>query len=306
VEVAELKRGVDMAESIQEWWPSRPTAALRIFRCAAPEVTERSAADLAARFGLRAGRFDEIRSTAGKVTYAQGQREVTVYRRSGGVRYRDLARWQVDHGADLDVADDEAVELARSFVERYELAPVSECRLDKVTRLRVGLTDREATVAEERVIDIGVIFRRVIDEVPADGPGGHVMVYIGADGEVTAADRIWRTIAGVDREVEALHPREWLEERLYRRRDPDPRARLDIQQIRLGYFEHGWRIEQEYIQPAYVVLATHRSPDERIRRRTVYAAPAATNHVGEIMPLDKEIRRQPPRVDDDRGTPRSS
>jgi hypothetical protein len=44
---------------------------------------------------------------------------VTLYRGSGGVRYRDRARWQVDHGGDLDLADEEAVDLARSFVERH-------------------------------------------------------------------------------------------------------------------------------------------------------------------------------------------
>jgi hypothetical protein len=297
MEMAELRRGVDMSESIDERWPDAAPTTLRIFRCATPEVTDRSAADLAARFGLPAGRYGETRYTADKVTYAEGQHEITVYRGSGGVRYRDRARWQVDHGGDLDLADDDAVDLARSFVEEYELAPLAECRLDKVTRLRVGLADRAATVSEERVIDVGVIFRRIIDGVAADGPGGHVLIYIGADRRMTGADRIWRRIAGVERDVEALQPREWLEERLRRRYGADTGTRLDVRQIRLGYFEHGWRIEQEYIQPAYVVLAGLRSADERIHSRTVYAAPAATNHVGEIIPLEKEIRPQPARAE---------
>jgi hypothetical protein len=64
-----------MSESIQERWPSRLPATFRIFRCAPPEVTKRRAADLAARFGLPGGRFGETRSTAAKVTYAEGQRE---------------------------------------------------------------------------------------------------------------------------------------------------------------------------------------------------------------------------------------
>jgi hypothetical protein len=285
-----------MTEGVEASWPTMPRGALRIFRCADPEVTERAAGEEAERFGLRVGsRFGATRFGAEKVTYAQAQQEVTVYRGSGGVRYRDLTRWQLDSGAAVDLGDDDAVAIARSFVERHELAPLAECRLDRVTRLRVGLVDRDATTAEERVIDLGVIFRRVIDEVPADGPGGHVMVYIGADGEVTGADRIWRAIADVDREVETLRPREWLEERL-RRRGPDARSRLEVHQIRLGYFEHGWRTRQEFLQPAYVVLGTIRSLDERLHRRTVYAAPAATNDAGEIMPLDKEVRRQSPRT----------
>lgn len=285
-----------MSERVVSPWPSESATRQRIFRCAVPEVTERMATQFAAQFGVAVGRFGETRSAEAKVTYAAGQQEVSVYRGSGGVRYRDLSRFQVDSGLDLELADEEAVDRAQAFVEQHELAPMAECRLEKVTRLRVGLADREETVSEERVIDVGVVFRRIIDDLTADGPGGYVMVYIGPDGEVTGADRIWRPIAGVEREVEALSSREWLDERLYRFHNPDPEMSLDVEQIRFGYFEHGWRIRQEHIQPAYVVLATHRSPDERIRRRTVYVAPAATNHVGEIMPQTREVRRQPPRI----------
>jgi hypothetical protein len=166
----------------------------------------------------------------------------------------------------------------------------------KVTRLRVGLADRAGTTAEERVIDVGVVLRRVIDGVRADGPGGHIMVYIGAEGEVTGADRVWRPIAGVHSEVESLRPREWLDERISRRLGADGAARLDIQEVRLGYFEYGWNSAQEFLQPAYVVLGTLRSPDERLRRRSVIAVPAATNDVGEITPPAKQIRAQPERA----------
>jgi hypothetical protein len=145
-----------------------------------------------------------------------------------------------------------------------------------------------------------VVLRRVIDGLPADGPGGHIMVYVGAEGEVTGVDRIWRPIAGVHSEVESLHPRDWLEDRIARHLGADRTARLRVQEIRLGYFENGWNSAQEFLQPAYVVLGTlgspERQPDERLRRRSVIAVPAATNDVGEIMPPDPEIRRQPERV----------
>ena len=193
-----------MTESMQERWPERPAEPLRIYRCAAPAVTERTAAALAERLGVPIGRFGETRSTADRVSYAEGGHRVTVYRGSGGLRYRNLTLWQVDHGGDLDLGDERAVELAREFVARRELAPLPECRVAKVTRLRAGLADREGKVAEERVIDVGVIFRRVLDGVAADGPGGHLMVYLGAEGEVTGFDRIWRPVEGVERVVKEL------------------------------------------------------------------------------------------------------
>jgi hypothetical protein len=276
-------------------WPERAEQ-LRIYRCGDPTATESSAAELALRFGLPADNYSVMRSSAQTLTDSHGSREVTIYRRSGGIRYRDLTRWQADHGGSVDLGDDDAVQLARDFIARYELAPADEVAVAKVTRLRVGLADREGTTAEERVIDVGVVLRRVIDGLPADGPGGHLMVYLGAEGEVTGVDRIWRPIAEVHSEVESLHPREWLEERIGRHLGADRTARLDVHEIRLGYFENGWNAAQEFLQPAYVVLGTVRSPDERMRRRSVIAVPAATNDVGEIMPPDPAARRQQERA----------
>jgi hypothetical protein len=276
-------------------WPDW-AAPLRIFRCAETEVTESSAAELAARLGLPTDEYGVTRLAAETVTYSHGSREVTIYRQSGGIRYRDQARWQADHGGSVDLSDDDAVQIARAFARRHELAPADDAQVAQVTRLRVGLADRAGTTAEERVIDVGVIFRRMIDGLPADGPGGHIMIYIGAEGDVTGLDRIWRPIAGVHSEVESLRPREWLEEQIGRRLDAAEAARLDINEIRLGYFEHGWKSAQEFLQPAYVVLGTLRSPDERLRRRSVFVVPAATNDAGEIEPPAKEIRTQPERV----------
>jgi hypothetical protein len=276
-------------------WPDRADQ-LRIYRCGDPEATESSAAELALRFGVPVDNYGVMRSSAQTVTYSHGSREVIIYRRSGGLRFRDLARWQADHGGSVDLGDDDAVRIAQDFVASNELAPADEVAVAKVTRLRVGLADREGTTAQERVIDVGVVLRRVIDGLPADGPGGHIMVYLGAEGEVTGVDRIWRPIAGVHSEVHSLHQREWLDERIGRHLGADRTARLDVQEIRLGYFENGWNSAQEFLQPAYVVLGTLRSPDERLRRRSVIAVPAATNDVGEIMPPDPEIGRQPERV----------
>jgi hypothetical protein len=294
LEVAELKE-MTMSLTSDLPWPEQADQ-LRIYRCGDPGVMESSAAELALRFGVPVDNYGAMRSSAETVTYSRGSHEVIIHRRSGGVRFRDLARWQADQGASVDLGDDDAVQIAQAFVARRELASADEVAVAKVTRLRVGLADREGTTAEERVIDVGVVFRRVIDGLPADGPGGHIMVYVGAEDEVTGVDRIWRPIAGVHDEVESLRPREWLDERISRHLGADRTARLDIHEIRLGYFENGWNSAQEFLQPAYVVLGTIRSPDERLRRRSVIAVPAATNNVGEIMPPNPGIRTQPERV----------
>jgi hypothetical protein len=289
-----------MSGPLEPHWPEPPAGALRIFRCADPEVTESKVTELAGRFGLRRGRHAVTLSSADQVSYRDGAQEVTVHRASGELRYRDVTRWQVDHGGMAEFGEEEAVDIARSVVDRYDLAPSAQYRPAKVTRLRVGLSDLSGKNADERVIDIGVIFRRVVDDLPADGPGGHVTVYLDAAGEMTGVDRAWRELAGVEREVAGLQSPPWLEERLARFYGPEAMGRLTVDALRLGYFEQGRHVRQELLQPAYVVLATLRSDDERLRHRTVHVAPAATNGVGELMPLEREVRRQEPRADGDR------
>src|ERR1700730_5355533 len=96
-------------------WPDRDDR-LRIYRCGDPVATESSAAELALRFGVPADNYGVLRSSAATVTYSHGSREVIIYRRSGGLRFRDLARWQADHGRSVDLGDDDAVQIAQDFV----------------------------------------------------------------------------------------------------------------------------------------------------------------------------------------------
>ena len=58
----------------------------------------------------------------------------------------------------------------------------------------------------------------------------------------------------------------------------------DVQDVRLGYFEEGWRSAQRFLQPAYVLLGTIGSADQPARRKLVYVTPALVRAVGRITP----------------------
>src|SRR2546425_6437875 len=83
------------------------TRQLRIFSLETPRLSERTVRDAGKRLGLAAGRrsglvqFDNAR-----ITYVEGHHVITGYRASGGLRYHDRSRWQVDDGrSNVELSD---------------------------------------------------------------------------------------------------------------------------------------------------------------------------------------------------------
>jgi hypothetical protein len=270
---------------------------LNIYRLVAPSVTEAALRDLAGRFGLAGARKSgTFHADPTRMSLIDGPHAVMLYRDSGGLRYRDRSRWQIDDGkSNVKLSDGAAVEAAREVIRSLGLAPLKECELLKVSRLHVGTLAREGEKRDERIIDAGVVFRRTIDGVPVDGPGGMVIVYLDHNAQMTGVDRIWRERGKVLRPVRALRPIESVSAEVERVLGEREGGRIETRDLRFGYFEYGWRDRQAAIQPAFVALLTLYSPDERIHRRTVYATAAATNPAGRVTPLPRRRAPQKPR-----------
>jgi hypothetical protein len=278
-------------------WPApRRAAALQIYELGRPVVDERSLRKVASSFGLPArAKTGRLEIDDQKLRYSVGSQMVTQYRASGAVRYQDGARWQVDDGySNVRIAEDKAVAIARRYMAAHAIAPLKECELAGVTRLRVGIANIEGDEHEERVIDMGIVFRRVVDGQPVDGPGGQVMVYVDAAGEVTGVDRTWRPIRRVLRRIEALRSADQLAQRM--RRYFGDAAYIDVDDVRLGHFEQGRRTLQKMLQPAYVVMVGLRVGEEGLRRRSVFVQPAATNSIGVLQPAPSQHAAQKRRV----------
>jgi hypothetical protein len=269
-----------------------PRARTNIYRLRPPLVNERTVRAMAQRLGLQGkGRLGALRSDADKLTYAEGHLELTVYGASGGIQFRDRSRWQVDdRTADLRIEDEAAHRLAQNFVRKYRLAARGESAFFKAARLRVGEANRETREAFERTIDVAVALQRLVNKVPVDGPGGRIVVYLDHAGQATGFDRLWRDIAGVHRRGESLRPPQSAIDEMARQWDAR-RGIVEVQQVRFGYFEEGWRSSQRYLQPAYVIVGVATSVDSRVRRKTVYVAAALTNSVGRLTP---PLREKPP------------
>lgn len=179
--------------------PSPPRQRVQIFRLARPRVNQKTLLSLARRFGLKGSvKTGRLCQDARQMTYLEGSFELVLHHASGGLRFHDNARWQIDDGtAHVAFEDPVAINMAERFIEELAVVPLNECKVLRVTRLNVGVVERRTGLAEQRVVDVGVAFQRVIEDIPVEGPGGKVMVYIDHKGNLTGIDRIWREIQDV-------------------------------------------------------------------------------------------------------------
>jgi hypothetical protein len=271
---------------------STPRQPARIYRLRVPRVNEKAVRSLAKRLGMQAdGRSGTLRSDLDKLTYSERHLELTMYRASGGIRFIDRARWQMDDGkSDLNIDDATANRLAQNFVRKYKLAPRAEAKFLKAARLRVGAATKDGREALERTIDVAVALQRLVHKIPVDGPGGKIIVYLDHEGQATGFERIWREIRGVHRPGKSYRTAESALDDM-RAHFREKQGVIEVEEMRFGYFEEGWRGKQQYLQPAYVIIGMLTSPDRRIRKRTIYVAPALSNAVGQITPT---LQRKPP------------
>jgi hypothetical protein len=265
-----------------------PKAKTMIHALAPPGASAKALAQFAQAFGVEAPR-PILGQDPDRFTYTAGQQVFSLFKASGAVRYQDRARWQVDDGkANVKLGDAEAEKLARAVISKHKLATSSECNLLKVTRLTVGDASVETKKGSERVIDVGVAFQRTVSGVPVDGPGGKLIIYLDHEGTLTGFDRIWRPIKAVQAPVKELRNPKLAEKDLQRYWKAHEGGRIEVQEVRFGYFELGYRDAQRVLQPAYIMPLTLVGPDDKVRMKSVHVFPAATNAVGRLMPPPKK------------------
>jgi hypothetical protein len=274
-----------------------PHRAADVFRLQRPQVTGESVRALARRLGLPGERAAaELSETLGRLRYAERMQTVTVHTASGGFRFVDETRWHRDDGeTDLAVDDAVARRLALDVLRRIDLEPADgESRFLETTALRVGAATREGLQARERTIDLGVAIQRVVDGVPVEGPGGKTVVYLDQKHDLSGLDRIWRPIEAAHRRAAPLRAAaraiEEMEAHLR-----DRQGRIQITEIRYGYFEQGLADPQEYLEPAWIVFGLLDSPSGASARRTIFVASALEQPMAQLTPPLASRRVQLPR-----------
>jgi hypothetical protein len=275
---------------------STPMVDTNIYRLKGPGVNERSLREIAHRFELKGdlGRGEFLKD-AEELTYTEGPFVVTLFRSSGALRYFDSTRWQVDDGkSKVEFSDDEAIGIAQEFIRRTDLVSLDECRIMRITHLHVASLERESNAHNERIIDVGVIFQRTIHNLPVEGAGGKVTIYIDHDGTITGLERIWREIVDVYRKVSfsELQTPKYAENNLIRYWMRSKAVRIEVAETRFGYFEFGRNESQRYLQPAYVMPLTRIGPNEHFVVKSEHVVAAASKPVGRLVPRKKVMSAQ--------------
>jgi hypothetical protein len=278
-----------------------PPPNLKIYRLRPARVDLERVRLIGGRFGMRVhSDFGTISESAKEIAYTEGGWHLRVSRGSGQWKYRHPGRWQRDDGkSNLEIADANAFGLASEHLSKIGIAPERELpnqlRAWKVTRLYVAHAQRGGAQHEERVIDVGVAYQRIVDGLPVEGPGGKTIIYLDHQRQLTGIDHHWHEIEQEHEPVRGVRQVESAIEEVRRRYEGPGPGRVEVTEIRLGHFEAGWHDQQDWLQPAYAVFLRLVSQDERFRMKSVIVVPAAENSIGEIEGAPPPRVQQPPR-----------
>ena len=276
-----------------------PRKDTNIYKLKAPRVNEALLLQSARRFGLAGDRrVGQLVLEPHEIGYTEGSFTLTLGKRSGAIRFMDMMKFQLDDGkTNIRMSDENAIKTAKEFIRKYDLASLRECKPLRVTRLRVGTLKVGARRAQERVIDVGVLFQRFVDGLPVFGPGGKMMVYLDKNRDLIGVDRVWRDISSVSRPVlkRELHTPEWAESSLKRSLARSTSPKIRVKEMQFGYFEGGICDIQRTMQPAYVMPLRLHAAEDKMVMRSLHVIPAAERPVGRIMPRKQRRATEPVR-----------
>jgi hypothetical protein len=276
--------------------PTKVPASLFVYRLAPPQAAPRAVARAAHKLGL-SGKSPDFSLSEDWITYLEGRYRVSVHRVSGAVRYRHRDKYGIETDQAFDLAPRDATRIALAFLKRTAVVPLKEAVFHRVTHLRSGTGDVETGRREEKLLDAGVIYRRSIDGIEVNGPGGFALVNIAPDKEVVGLTSVWRPVARRMAKVKLIPPdralvaiRE-LARRLY--------GDTTVTKASLGYFELGELDRQVYLQPAYCFVYEVRHGD--VAHKSIEVIPAGEKTFARLMgdkrfPTGPQPRRKvPPR-----------
>jgi hypothetical protein len=231
--------------------PTQIPSSLTVYRLATPQSTTSQVADLSKRFGL-SGKMREFITSDEWTSYGEGRFRISVHRNSGALRYINRDKYGIETEKDFKLSSKETERIAQGFLGRTKLYPANQSRLLKITHLRSGVADADGKNKKERLIDAGVIYRRLVDDVLVDGPGGYAMVNVDPEGEVVGLRSVWRPTAGREGKVKVIPVNQAVEtfEKLVSKVQGD----VTVTTANFGYFEQSEMDRQTYLEPAYVFI----------------------------------------------------
>lgn len=258
--------------------PRKLPAALNVYALNKPKVSNASLVELARKLGLT-GQGKDFISSSDTLGYMEGRWSLEVNRVSGAVSYTHLDRYGIETDQAFDLTDARANGIARRFLDRAALFPRGTMQLRRVTHMHGAHADLQNRRVTEKLLDAGVIYGRVIDDQPVDGPGGFSMVHIDPAAEIVGVRSVWRALGKRLGKVKIKPPEEAMEG--LRKRAEKFRGDTTVVKATFGYFELGPLDSQTSIEPVYAFVYIVR--DGEVAMKSAYVAHAGDKTFGTLL-----------------------
>lgn len=258
--------------------PRKLPEALNVYALNKPKISNASLVELARNFGLTGAGKDFI-SSSDSLGYMEGRWALEVNRVSGAISHTHLDRYGIETDQAFELSDDRADGIARRFLDRSTLFPKDARQMRRVTHLRGASADLKDRKVTEKLLDAGVIYGRVIDGQPVDGPGGLCMVHIDPASEVVGVRSIWRPLGKRLGKVKIKPPEEAMDG--LRKRAEKFRGDTIVVKASFGYFELGPIDNQTSIEPVYAFVYVVR--DGEVAMKSAYVAHAGDKTFGTLL-----------------------
>jgi hypothetical protein len=231
--------------------PRQVPSSLPVYRLAPPKYTMNQLAAMSQQFGLSGKRRDFILSEDW-MSYLEGRFRLSIHRLSGALHYANDDKYGQETENEFRLSLQDTEKISGEFLERIRIYPSKNLRLHKITHLRRGTSDIEGKERTEKLLDAGVIYRRLVDETPVDGPGGYAMVNIDPEGAVVGLRSVWRQTLRREAKVKIIPVSQAVE--TFEKSVSKVEGDLRVITSTFGYFEQGEMDRQLYLEPAYVFI----------------------------------------------------
>lgn len=242
-----------MALTFKQELPREIPSSLPVYQLQKPAATRAQLTEIAKRIAPSENGEREFTDAGNWLAYRDGLHEFEVNKRSGALGFRHLEKYGVELEEPFELRDEEAARIAKRLAEKAQLVPMKEARMERVTHLHAAIAKMDdGGRPDEKILDAGVLFRRIVNGVPVTGPGGALMIHIGPEREIVGARRIWRGLGKQAGKVK-IRPREFAIERLERLLR-GVEGNIVVTKAEFGYFEQGPLDGQTTLQPAYAFV----------------------------------------------------
>jgi len=268
----------------------------RVYALTPPRTSARQLQVLADGLGLR-GAAAEVMTSPVAVGMQVGRWSMAMHKASGALRAMHVDRYGLADAQPFELSDRQAQRSADKFIAALDLVPKAQAKVVAVTHLRQGGGGAKGGErVDERILDAGVVYGRIIDELPVFGPGGMAMVNVAADGLVVGARSVWRSLGRGVANVK-LRPADWAIE-TFEAALAGLHGDVKVLKSQLGYLEFGELDRQTLIEPVYafVYVAMH----GEVASKHVHVLHAGEKAHGRLMGARrfvaaKQRARKPPR-----------